>query len=203
MYITWGNFFSFILYTYHIICQEQIWVSFFHAFTEFNLTITCKFHIRTFFIEWLQTFISISTIYEAMVEFRFSFGISALCEAMVKFRFSFGISVVCKAMVKFRFSFRISTLCEAMVEFRFSFGTSRPSMRQWSSVSLNQGPLQDNGHCFLMLHRDPLHGNGHWVPLFRMETLSLDVVMSIFKYVWLFFTYFIFRLYFFLKPEWN
>jgi len=56
MYITWVNFFGFIsfvhleiqVYTYHMICQEQIWVSFIHAFTEFNLTFTCKFHIRTF-----------------------------------------------------------------------------------------------------------------------------------------------------------
>jgi len=152
---------GFILYTYHMICQEQIWVSFFHEFTKFNLTFTCKFHIRTFFIEWLQTFISISTLCETMVEFRFSFGISAICKVMVEFNFSFVISVLCEAMVESRFSFGISTLYETMVEFRFSFDTLRPSTRQWSSISLNQDPLRGNGHWFLMSHWDPLHGNSH------------------------------------------
>jgi len=132
MYITWGNFLGFILffhleiqvYTYHMICQEQIWVFFIHAFMEFNLTFRCKFDIRTHFIEGLQTFISISALCEAMVEFRLSFGISSLCEAMVEFRFSFDISAPCEAMVKFRFSFDISVVCEAMFDIRFSFGIS-------------------------------------------------------------------------------
>jgi len=43
-------------------------------------------------------------------------------------------------------SFYIKTLCEAMVIVSF---TSRPSARQWSSMSLHQDPLRDNGHWFL------------------------------------------------------
>ena len=67
--------------------------------------------IRTLFTKRLQTFISISALYEVMVEFRFSFGISALCEAMVEPRFSFGISALYEAMVEPRFIlvFRPST----------------------------------------------------------------------------------------------
>jgi len=39
--------------------------------------------------------------------------------------------------------------------------TSRPSARQWSSISLHQDPLQSNGHWFLVSHWGPLRGNGH------------------------------------------
>jgi len=52
----------------------------------------------------------------------------------------------------------IKTLCDAMVIDLF---TSRPSARQWSSISLHQDPLRGNSHWFLMSHRGPLRGNGH------------------------------------------
>jgi len=47
-------------------------------------------------------------------------------------------------------------------KFRFSFFTSRPSVRQWSLISLclYKDPLRGNGHGF-SLHRGPLRGNGH------------------------------------------
>jgi len=79
-------------------------------------------------------------------------------------------------------SLYIKTLCKAMVIW-FSYVTSRPSARQWSSISLHQDPLRGNGHWFLsfryrpspwdwsqlffkkskkrkILDRNPLHGNG-------------------------------------------
>ena len=107
---------------------------------------------------------SISTLCEAMVKPRFSFGISALYKAMVEPRFSFGISALYKAMVELSFSFGISALYEAMVEPRFSFDistlyetmvksrfclVSRPSTRQWSSQVFfwYLGPLRGNGRA--------------------------------------------------------
>jgi len=41
--------------------------------------------------------------------------------------------------------------------------TSRPSPMEWSLIflSLQQDPLQWNGHCFLLSHQGPLQWNGH------------------------------------------
>ena len=100
----------------------------------------------------------------------------------------------------------IETLCEAMVIDSF---TSRPSMRQWSLISLSyRGPLGGNGHRFLYmktlcetmvidffvtsrpptrqwssipLHKDPLRDNGHWF-LCHIEALSETMVIDLFPF---------------------
>jgi len=67
------------------------------------------------------------------------------------------IKTLCEAMV-IDFLCHIEALCEAMV---IDLLTSRPFVRQWSSISLNQDPLRGNGHWFLLSDDNPLHGNGH------------------------------------------
>ena len=81
----------------------------------------------------------------------------------------------------------IKTLYKAMV---MVFSSSRPSARQWSSISLHQDPLQGNGHWFPMSHQDhlqsndhgfsqhrgPLRGNGHRSPY--IKTLCKAMVID-------------------------
>jgi len=68
---------------------------------------------------------------------------------------------------------KVKTLYEAMVIDLF---TSRPSTRQWSSISLHQDPLQSNGHWFLVSHWGPLRGNGH--RSFYIKTLCEAMVID-------------------------
>ncbi|QCE11075.1 hypothetical protein DEO72_LG10g2308 [Vigna unguiculata] len=61
------------------------------------------------------------------------------------------IEALCEAMV-IDFLCHIEALYEAMVIDLFtSRPSSRPSARQWSSISLHQGPLRGNGHGSLYI----------------------------------------------------
>jgi len=62
-----------------------------------------------------------------------------------------------------------------------SYVTSWSFARQWSSISLNQGPLRGNGHWFLMSHRGPQRGNGHWSLYIKTlyETMVIDFFVTL------------------------
>jgi len=110
------------------------------------------------------------------------------------------IKALCEAMVTDFFVY-IKTLYEAMVIDLF---TSRPSTRQWSSISLHQDYLRGTGHWFLdikpstpmvidffvtsrpsmrhwssiSLHKDPLWGTGHW--FLSIKALCTTMVIDFF-----------------------
>jgi len=72
-------------------------------------------------------------------------------------------------MIEFRFSFIYQPSARELLNSDFPL-IHWPSARKWSNV----GSLLD---------RDPLHGNGHRVSIFRLGTLSSGLVMSIINLV--------------------
>ena len=84
-------------------------------------------------------------------------------------------------------SLYIETLYEALVIDFFTSRPSawqwslipRPSMRQWSSISLHQDPLQGNGHGF-SLHRGPLWVNGH--RFLYVKALCKEMIIYLFPF---------------------